>query len=244
MNDDPVQPPNPWPALILCMGFPTLMSWVETQWILPTPEEERTSFQTGLFLFGKLFQFTFPLIYVLWAEPKRLRLRKPSRDGMMMACLFALIVAVGMWILYFVFLRGGAALAQTGDKIRAWLDKFGFNSAGGFITFALVISIPHSLLEEYYWRWFVFGWLKRRMGWLLAAVISGLAFMSHHVVVLAYYMPGHFWDRVMPFSLCVAVGGFVWAWIYYRSENLYAAWMSHFLIDAAIMVVGWDLLMN
>lgn len=236
--------PNPWPALLVCMSFPTLMSLVETRWILPTPAEERTALQTNLFVFCKILQFALPLAFVLWSEPRALKPRRPSAKGMLVAIGFSLVIAVGMWVLYFAFLRGTPMFAQTAAKIDEWLEKFNFNTAGGFLTFALVISVVHSLLEEYYWRWFVFGWLTRQMSWVPAALISSLAFMSHHVVVLAYYLPGRFWIGVMPFSLCVAVGGFVWAWLYWRSENLYAAWLSHLLIDAAIMVVGWDLLMG
>jgi membrane protease YdiL (CAAX protease family) len=98
------------------------------------------------------------------------------------------------------------------------------------------------LLEEYYWRWFVFGWLRRQTPLLVAQLLSSLAFMAHHVVILAVFFPGRFWTAAVPFSLCIAGGGFVWAWIYERSGSIYAPWLSHLLIDAAIMAVGYDLL--
>jgi uncharacterized protein len=36
-------------------------------------------------------------------------------------------------------------------------------------------------------------------------------------------------------------GGAFWAWLYHRSGNLIAPWLSHALIDAAIFTVGYDL---
>src|SRR2546421_401644 len=45
----------------------------------------------------------------------------------------------------------------------------------------------------------------------------------------------------LPFSLCVAAGGAVWAWLYYRTQSLYAAWASHAVIDAAIFAIGFDM---
>lgn len=238
------KPANPWPVLLFCMTLPTLMTWVETQWILPTPPEDRAPLTRYLFLFGKLAQFVTPLLFVALTEPHRLRLTRPSGSGMLAGLLFGLVVAAGAFALYFGFLRGGEILGDTAAKMRAWLDKFGFNSVGGFLTFALAISIPHSFLEEYYWRWFVFGYLRRSMPWPAAAAVSGLAFMSHHVLVLAYYVPGHFWSGVVPFSLCVAFGGFAWAWLFQRTGNLYAPWISHLLVDAAIMAIGWDMMMG
>jgi membrane protease YdiL (CAAX protease family) len=38
------------------------------------------------------------------------------------------------------------------------------------------------------------------------------------------------------------VGGMVWAWLYWRTGSIYAPWLSHLLIDAAIFTAGYDLL--
>ncbi|MFO0969762.1 MAG: CPBP family intramembrane glutamic endopeptidase [Gemmataceae bacterium] len=233
---------NNWPILLLAMAWPSLMSWMETGWILPTPEAERSRLQTNLFVFGKVFQFALPVVFVLLTQPALLWPRRPRAAGLGAGALFALVVAGGMALLYFGFLRDTPLFEATAGKMREWLHKFGLDNAGGFLTFAVGLSVVHSLLEEYYWRWFVFGRLRGEMPWLGAAAVSGLAFMSHHVIVLTYYLPGYFWIGVAPFSLCVAVGGFVWAVLYHKYDNLYAAWLSHLLIDAAIMGVGWDLL--
>jgi membrane protease YdiL (CAAX protease family) len=102
--------------------------------------------------------------------------------------------------------------------------------------------VPHAFLEESYWRWFVFGQLRQFMAWPLAAGISGLAFALHHVIVLGSYLPPeNFWTVTVFFSLCVAVGGALWAWIYQRSGSLYGPWLSHLLIDVGVMAIGFDL---
>ena len=73
-----------------------------------------------------------------------------------------------------------------------------------------------------------------------AIVISSLGFMAHHVLVL-----GHFFGfnsfACWFFSLCVAVGGAFWAWLYERTGSLLGPWLSHLLIDAAIFLIGFDL---
>ena len=69
------------------------------------------------------------------------------------------------------------------------------------------ISILHSLLEEYYWRWFIFGELKQYVPLVMAITLSSLAFMAHHVIVLYVFLPGEFLTAVVPFSLCIGVGG-------------------------------------
>jgi len=104
------------------------------------------------------------------------------------------------------------------------------------VSYALV----HSLLEEYYWRWFVFRQLRLSMslGWAIA--ISSLGFMAHHVILLKTYFG---WESPATylFSFAVAVGGAFWASLYERTKSLYAPWISHMLIDAAIFLIGYDL---
>jgi membrane protease YdiL (CAAX protease family) len=101
-------------------------------------------------------------------------------------------------------------------------------------------SLVHSGLEEYYWRWFVFGQLSRRVPLAAAIAISSLGFMAHHVLVLSQFFHGY-GAATWFFSLCVAVGGAVWAWLYQRSGSLYGPWVSHMIIDAGLMVIGYQL---
>ena len=109
------------------------------------------------------------------------------------------------------------------------------------LAFALFLSIPHSLLEEYYWRWFVFGQLRRTAPFGVALAVSSLAFMSHHVIVI-HQMLQQGWGVTLFFSLCVAAGGAAWAWLYERSRSLYGPWISHLLVDCGIMYLGFDLI--
>jgi len=129
------------------------------------------------------------------------------------------------------------------QKIEAKLRHFGLYSPAGFVTLAVFLSLIHSLLEEYYWRWFVFGQLQRCLPAWAAILVSGLAFMAHHVIVLAEFVHGthQFFTKVLPLSVGIAVGGMVWAWLYHRTGSIYSPWISHLLIDASIMAVGYDL---
>src|SRR5262249_60465007 len=109
------------------------------------------------------------------------------------------------------------------------------------VLFGVFLSVAHALLEEYYWRWFVFGRLRRLLTFIPAALLSSLAFMSHHVIILAMFFPGRFWQMAVPLSACVGMGGVVFAWLYERAGSIYAPWLCHVFIDAAVMAVGYDL---
>jgi membrane protease YdiL (CAAX protease family) len=49
------------------------------------------------------------------------------------------------------------------------------------------------------------------------------------------------WLLSLLLAACVALGGAVWAWMYERRGSLYGPWIGHFLVDAVIMYIGYDL---
>ena len=145
-------------------------------------------------------------------------------------------------MLYFGWLRASPPMRSAPTKVVAVLQQMGADQLPGFLLLAVVIVVGNSLLEEYYFRWFIFGRLRAFLPLPAAVAVSSLAFMAHHVILLSVYLPGQFWTLTIPLCLCVAVGGALWAWLYARTGSLYAPWLSHAVIDAAILVVGWNLM--
>jgi membrane protease YdiL (CAAX protease family) len=228
------------------MIFPTIMALLYFVALAGEPSKPRPDANLAVVIAygaGKAIQFAFPLVFVLLYERQRLRLTRPTLGGLGFGLGFGLIVAAVILLLYHFRLHQDLVKAGAPAKIEAKLVQFGLNSPAGFILLAVFLSLFHSLFEEYYWRWFVFGRLQRCVPVGAALIFSGLAFMAHHVIVLTQFFhgPHHFYSKVIPFSLGIAVGGMIWSWLYYRTGSLYAPWLSHLLIDAAVMVVGYDL---
>ena len=132
-------------------------------------------------------------------------------------------------------------LLDASAKIKVKIVEFGCDTPARFCALALFLSLGHSLFEEYYWRWFVFGQLRNLCSFLPAITLSSLAFSAHHIFVLGTYFSQQFWTAAVPFTLAIAVGGMTWAWLYDRSNSLLPSWISHIIVDAAIMLVGYKL---
>jgi membrane protease YdiL (CAAX protease family) len=228
-------------ALGFALLFPLFMAWLYFVRMAGDGTAANPAFMVG-YAAGKVVQFGFPAVYVWLVSPRDLRPSRPTAGGLWLAAAFAVLVTAFLFAVYFGVLAHDERVLKAAPLIHAKLREFGLDSPGGFIAAALFLSAAHSLLEEYYWRWFVFGRMKHLIPVAAAAVVSSLGFMAHHVVILATYFPGQFWRLALPLSLCVAVGGLVWAWIYHRSGSIYAAWLSHALIDLAVMAVGFDML--
>jgi membrane protease YdiL (CAAX protease family) len=240
--ENPHAPIRDWSALAFTSFFPLLMTYIAFV-VLNDPEGEVNRALLIAFAAGKIIQFVFPAAYVRFFEPEQIGFPRPSWRGVPIGAGFALVVAVSMFVLYYFWVRHITTVVETTPRmVFLRLQQFGRDTPLGYLTMAFYICILHSLWEEYYWRWFVFGWMRRYVPMAAAIALSSIAFMLHHVVILGVYFPGNFWTLALPFSVCVAVGGGWWAWLYQRSGSLYAPWLSHALIDAAIMGLGYWML--
>jgi membrane protease YdiL (CAAX protease family) len=232
------------PALAFCLVFPSVMTWLYLV-VLGSPGDAPTDAGWAVrvaFGTGKCVQFGFPLLYVAVFERARLRPALPTWKGLGFGLGFGVLVALAMLALYFGWLGSSAAFESAPHKAYRLVADMHCATPGRYLLLATFITVPHSLLEEYYWRWFVFGWLRRYMPLGLAIAVSALGFMAHHTILLGEYFPGGFWTVAVPLSAGVAVGGAVWAWVYARTGSLYAPWLSHLLVDAALMPIGWTML--
>jgi membrane protease YdiL (CAAX protease family) len=230
------------PALVFALAYPTLLAWVYFLLLAGGGGGQTNPLQQAAYALGKGFQLALPLLFLWWYDGRVQLPGRPRFDRLMTGLVFGLAVVAGMLLLYFGLLRGSGLLADTPGRVRHKLAEFGLTTLPAYIALAVFVSLLHSFLEEYYWRWFVFGRLRLHLSFAPAAVVSSLAFMSHHIIILYVYLPGYFWTAVVPLSLCIPVGGLVWAWLYEQTRSIYAAWLSHLLVDAAIFVIGYDLL--
>jgi membrane protease YdiL (CAAX protease family) len=222
-------------AVLVALVLPTAITWV----YFFGAAGEAKGVQAAVYGAVKVLQFGLPIGWVWLVQRGRVTLRPPGGQGVGIGLAFGAAVAAGMVALYAVLLQQQSDLLAVAEPhIRAKVAGFGINSLWKYAALGAFYSLIHSLLEEYYWRWFVFGQLRRFGNVPIAAVVSGLGFMSHHVLVL-----GKFFGFANPatylLSACIAAGGVVWAWLYHRSGSLLGPWLSHLLVDAAIFGIGY-----
>jgi membrane protease YdiL (CAAX protease family) len=229
-----------WCALAFAMCFPGVMAWLYFMVLAePLPGDPRPPAAAfPVYVLSKIAQFSFPLLWVWHFERFRLHAAPPSFRGLAFGLGFALLVAVALFVAYFGYCAVASFWRERQPTSLPRSPSF-TQVRRRATSYSASLSLgAHSFLEEYYWRWFVFGELRRLMAVTPALVLSSLAFMAHHVVVLGVYLP---LMGAVPLSLCVAVGGGVWAWIYHRSGSICCCWLSHLLVDAAILAVGYDM---
>jgi membrane protease YdiL (CAAX protease family) len=237
----PISNTTRFTLLVVAMLFPSLMTAMYFI-VLSAGNGQPNLWQSVTYGIGKTMQFAFPVLFVLLVERRFPLPKRPHFAGLAWGVAFGVAVAGGMLALYYGWLADTWLFAGTALDVRNKVAELHMLSPARYIALAVAIVLVHSLAEEYYWRWFVFAQLNRVMGLPGAIALSSLAFMGHHVLVLNAYFPGRFWIAVIPFSVGVAVGGAFWAWLFSRTQTIYSAWLSHAFVDAAIFLIGWDLL--
>jgi len=221
-----------FPALTVpCIGALLYFVWfAESSWVQP--------------VYGsiKVFTLVWPIIAATWILNQGLdefkALFKFQWRIVIEGAGWGLLMALGIGLV--LISPAGEAVSQQAEVVRSKAEQMGVVSH--FILFGLFLSLVHSLLEEYYWRWFVFGNLHRF--WKskgLAYGIGALGFASHHIVVTTQFFSG---PMGWIFGLSVGVGGAVWSWLMIRHQSLIGAWISHVIVDLTLMSAGYWLIFH
>lgn len=220
--------------VLLALCLPSVITW------LYFVTFAGSTLMGAVYTTGKVVQFCLPLVWFLGPGRPELTRALLRPRGVIPGAAFGIAVAVGMALLY-AALRSTPLFDDVREQALLRLQSFGLDSPAGFVALAVFYSLAHSFLEEYYWRWFVYGGLRRYLNLPLAVTIGSLGFAAHHVIVLVVYFRDQIWFALLC-SAGVAVGGAVWSVLFERSRSLVGIWVSHLVVDAAIMAIGWHLL--
>lgn len=216
-------------ALALTTTVPTFAALTYFIWLTESAAAQ------AMYAASKVFLLLFPAIWFLTIE--RAPLTRPiwNARATFHGVAFALAVALAAAILY----RFIPPHALESGALRSRADRFSLVNPTRYAAFAIFLSLFNSATEEYYWRWFVFNRFRRHFPPIPAALASAVAFAAHHLVILTIFFGALLG---ILFSLAVAIGGVFWALLYDRSRSLYACWISHLIVDAAVLAIGYRLL--
>lgn len=148
--------------------------------------------------------------------------------------------ALGLGIGIYALILGGWAI------VRNWVDFSGIadsltSTAGvtkeNFLYVSLYISFVNSLLEEFFFRGFVYRNLAERTRF--AYIFSAAAFSLYHVAM----MIGWFHPALLVLVLAgLFLGGLIFNWLNEKLGCIYASWLTHMFANFAINTIGFILL--
>ena len=175
-----------------------------------------------------------PVIYsLLNKDIKLLSVLKPDKKGFKTAFLLAVplyFLIIGAYLLLKnVFDFSPITTALTGD-VGVTRDNF--------IFVALYISFVNSLLEEFFFRGFIFLGLKKIIELRSAHIISAFLFSVYHIAI----MSGWFSLPIFILSMVgLFAGGIVFNLLNSKFNNIYISWLVHMFANFAINTIGLSL---
>ena len=107
-----------------------------------------------------------------------------------------------------------------------------------FLAVSVYISFVNSLLEEFFFRGFLFLHLKKQ-GRLPAYAFSAGLFSLYHTAMMLGWFPWWLFALVLA---GLALGGGIFNFLDEKSETVYTSWMVHAFANFAINTVGFILL--
>lgn len=232
--DSPRSRALPTSLLLVGLVLPSFAAWAYFHRWAGTPA------MMPLYAAGKVIQFGLPILWV-WLFARQWPRGILAWRGISLALAFGVATALTIVAAYVCWAADQTLWQAAAKRMTGRMEQAGFADPRWFLAMAAFYCVAHSGLEEYYWRWFIFGRLDERLPLAPAIAIASLAFAAHHALIVAAFFPGEpAW--IAGLTLGVATGGGVWCWLYHRSGSLLGPWMSHALVDAALMTVGYLML--
>ncbi len=150
----------------------------------------------------------------------------------------ALMLGIGIYALivggYFLF----SLIIDFSPIVGALSENAGVGK-GNFALVALYISFVNSLLEEFFFRGFVFLNLKKLGSRGCAYGISALAFAAYHVSMMIGWFPFWVFGLVM---LGLVIGGVIFNFLDEKQGTIYSSWLTHMFANFAINTIGFLLM--
>jgi len=187
-------------------------------------------------LIGKAILYGLPAAWLLWVDRQPLSWSPPRRGGFGTGALLGVVISAAIWALYLLV---GDRWIEA-DRLREIGRANGFATPLAYLGISAWVIVVNALMEEYVYRWFVFTRCRALVPPLAAVLLSAAVFTSHHTILLAAY--GVAAPLVVLASAGVFVGGCVWSWCYHRFDSIWPGYVSHAVVDVAILAIGWQLL--
>jgi len=189
----------------------------------------------AIYFFSKAWLFAFPVLWLLFVEHGKLSVSQMKRGGLGAGLALGLLISVVIGVVW--WFAGDLLIDPAGVRETAAIN--GLDDPLLYIGLVTYLTLINSLLEEYAWRWFVFRQCERLMPAWLAVLASAAMFTLHHVFALKAQLG---WTATVLCSVGVFIGGAVWSWCYLRFRSIWPGYLSHAIVDAAIFIIGWQLI--
>ncbi|XOV79848.1 MAG: CPBP family intramembrane glutamic endopeptidase [Aestuariibacter sp.] len=226
-RDRAVQSPAIW-ALLCTIPIPTLGVWLG-MFIWPGMPAGETAFAVA-----KCWMVVFPLAWLFY-QYRAINWPPINKQGLVAGLVSGLLMAAVIIAAYVILGKDSV----DPEEIKSAMREVGLLDSHKYLLLAAYWTFVNSLLEEYFWRWFIVSRARSLMSQKTAILVSAIGFVAHHFLAMSLYF-----DITTSLLACIGilVAGVFWSGLHLRYRNLLPCYISHILADAAIFGIGYYLL--
>jgi len=185
----------------------------------------------------KLFLFSiFPIIYILKTGDNVV---KDSIKNKTKGKLLSLSTVLGI-VIFVIIIIAFNLLKQyidVGQLVNEFEEKYKINK-NNIVYYGLYITFINSLIEEFFFRGFIFLNIKKLKFKRLAYIMSSLAFAIYHIANFQnWFSIGMF----LFVSIGLFIGGCIFNYLDDKQDTFLNSWFVHIAADLAIILIGFKI---
>ncbi len=181
----------------------------------------------------QIWLLLLPIIWQLKIEDKPLQISKPKQFDWITGVIIGLLMFIIILAIYWLLLRHWIDVSLVRDR----LEKIANVDRQTFKLGAAYFILINALIEEYFWRWFIYSRYEKLVSSQLAVFLTAFCFTLHHTIALAIFTD---WRIALISSLAVFIAGIVWSEYYRRYRSIWSNYFSHAIADLALHMVAWQ----
>lgn len=194
------------------------------------------------YFFSSLYKLVFlsPFVFAIWSEKKSWKQALFEnfsfynfKQKILPLTLLGIFLA-SIYLTTFFVLQNLLDISSIQEKLKTLIDI----NITNLIFIGLYIIIFNSLLEEYFWRGFLFAKLDKLIAPWQAYLITGIAFSFHHVMF--YYNWFNFGFFLLA-TFGLTVYALIMNYIFKKYQDLFSCWYVHIFADIAQIFIAFKI---
>lgn len=210
---------------ILVLGFISILIMFVVDYLIQPIFVIKSAIKVVLFL-GVPLMYGYLNRYVDISSIFKVKSKKQLKYSILLGIAIYLVI-MGAYYIFSEFLDL--------DNIQSLLARNLGVDRNNFIFVAIYIAIFNSLLEEFFFRGFLFLGLKNLGMGSLSTLMSAGMFSLYHIAIIANWF--NIWIFILV-MLGLFIGGLIFNALNDRNGNIYNSWLVHMFANLAINTVG------
>ncbi|TQR18031.1 CPBP family intramembrane glutamic endopeptidase [Psychrobacillus vulpis] len=178
-----------------------------------------------------------PLLVTNWSKINHYRMQLTfSIKSIILGTVSGLICLISVYGFVFVFQSFVLDIPKLNQLLMEW-DFTGTK----VLLLALVLILINPILEEFYWREFIYQRLFEKNGSTKTILITSLFYSLYHLIVVVKIF-------TFPFNALAVIpiflAGILWGIFRLKLKSIAAPIISHSLADIGIMLVYWNIILS